>query len=134
MRVLIVEDEILIAMAVEGIVADAGHVCVGIAADSSAARAMARSADLALVDLNLRDGATGQELGVMLAERHGVTVVFMTADPQDLDHRLVGPIGVLPKPVSPLELRQLLDYVASRRAAAAPVEPPVRLTLFPKAA
>ncbi|MGN6550169.1 MAG: response regulator [Pararhizobium sp.] len=134
MRVLIVEDEILIAMEVESILSNAGHICIGIAADSAAARAMARSADLVLVDLNLRDGATGQDLGISLADKHGLKVVFMTADPQELRDGIDGPIGVLPKPVSEPELLQLLDYVESRTATRGAVEPPMRMTLFHQAA
>ncbi|MGE0725779.1 MAG: response regulator, partial [Alphaproteobacteria bacterium] len=59
-RILIVEDEILVAMELEYILREAGHDVAGIAADtSSVGRLAAPDIDLALVDLNLRDGVTG---------------------------------------------------------------------------
>ena len=57
-KVLVVEDEIFVAVEIENVVAELGHRPVGIAADSKSALAMAAEAEVALVDLNLRDGRT----------------------------------------------------------------------------
>ena len=62
-RVLVVEDEILVAMEIENIVEDMGHRPIGVAQDSKRARELAKDAELAFVDLNLVDGPTGIELG-----------------------------------------------------------------------
>jgi CheY-like chemotaxis protein len=80
-KILVVEDEIFVATEIEYLVAELGHSPIGIAADKNAAFNLAPFADIALVDLNLRDGPTGTEIGRTLAEQHGVTVLFMTAKP-----------------------------------------------------
>src|SRR5687767_8883862 len=99
LNILVVEDEIFIAVEIESVVAEMGHHPAGIAADSATALGLAPRADIALVDLNLRDGATGRRLGRTLAEDHGVTVLFMTANPSQLGAGVPGTLGVLPKPV-----------------------------------
>ena len=83
-RILIVEDEMLVAMDLESILADSGFEPVGIAADlTTAEEYFDQSIDLALVDLNLRDGLTGPQIGKLLGAR-GVTVLFLTANPRTL--------------------------------------------------
>lgn len=128
-RVLVVEDEIFVATEIEHVVGDMGYEPVGIAADQRSALALAGSADVALVDLNLKDGPTGVEIGRILAQTHGVTVLFMTANPSQLGDGVRGTIGVLAKPVSDSDLREALAYaIAHRKAAKATA--PRRLTLF----
>jgi CheY-like chemotaxis protein len=128
-RVLVVEDEILVAMEIEHIVEDMGHLPIGVAQDSKRARELAQQAELAFVDLNLVDGPTGIELGRDLA-RSGVTVLFMTANPAQLGDGVPGAIGVLPKPVNDQDLKQALIYCVAVRRQTGPVTPPGRLRLF----
>ncbi|MET3893717.1 CheY-like chemotaxis protein [Bosea sp. OAE506] len=129
-KVLIVEDEVLIAMETEAIVEDLGHYPVGIAATSQEALALAAAEepDVALVDVNLADGPTGPEVGARLAEL-GIAVVFITANPRMLQNRIENAIGVFDKPVADRDLAELLEYVTSR-AAGRPAAPPSRLTVF----
>lgn len=131
-RVLIVEDEILVAIEIESVLGDMGLEPVGIAADSKAARRFADKAEIALVDINLRDGATGPQIGRELAE-DGITVIFMTANPEQLGDGIPGTLGVLPKPVADFELRQALGFALAHRAMQK-VPAPRRLQLFENAA
>jgi DNA-binding response OmpR family regulator len=131
-RILIVEDEIFVATEIEHVVAELGYISVGIAGDQRSALAMGDRADVALVDLNLRDGPTGIEIGRILAERHGVTVLFMTANPSQLGEGVPGTIGVMPKPVTDWDLRHAVEYAVARHLATE-AEPPRRLQLFPPA-
>jgi DNA-binding response OmpR family regulator len=128
-RILIVEDEIIVATEIEYVVADMGHEAVGIAADQKSALAHASDTDIALVDLNLRDGPTGASIGKILAQTHGVTVVFMTANPTQLGDGIPGTVGVLPKPATERDLRDVVDFAVARRVAAE-AKPPRRLRLF----
>src|SRR5690606_38812722 len=82
-NVLVVEDEIFVAIEIESVVQDLGHRPVGIAADSRRALELAKDAELAFVDLNLVDGPTGIDLGRRLAG-DGLTVLYMTANPSQL--------------------------------------------------
>ena len=61
MKILVVEDNALIAMEHEMLIEDLGHDCVAIASNSVRALEAARTEapDLALVDLGLADGWTG---------------------------------------------------------------------------
>jgi CheY-like chemotaxis protein len=127
-KVLVVEDEIFVAIEIEHVVAEMGLTPIGIAADERSALALAEEADVALVDLNLQDGPTGARIGRKLAQ-HGVTVVFMTANPSQLGDGVPGTVGVLPKPVTDRDLRATVAYAVARREAAE-AAPPARLKLF----
>jgi DNA-binding response OmpR family regulator len=128
-RVLIVEDEFIVATEIEYVVSDMGHDPIGIAADQKTALSYASTADIALVDLNLRDGPSGATIGKILAQTHGVTVVFMTANPTQLGNGVPGTIGVLPKPASERDLRDVVEFAIARRVEAE-AKPPRRLRLF----
>ncbi|SMQ61414.1 CheY chemotaxis protein or a CheY-like REC (receiver) domain [Devosia lucknowensis] len=128
-RVLIVEDEYIVATEIEDLVSDMGHEPVGIAGDQRSALALASQCDIALVDLNLRDGPTGQTIGRILAQTHGVTVVFITANPSQLGDGVPGTVGVLPKPATERDLRETVEFAVAKRIAA-DAQPPRRLRLF----
>lgn len=128
-RVLVVEDEILVATEIEHVIEDMGLIPIGIAQDQRSALTLASQADIALVDLNLRDGPSGIGIGRILAQTHGVTVVFMTANPSQLGDGVPGTVGVLSKPATERDLRAAVNYAVARRQAAE-AEPPARLHLF----
>lgn len=128
-RILVVEDEIFVAAEIEHVIEEMGFVPIGIAPDERSALALAAHTDVALVDLNLQDGPTGVSIGRILAQTHGVTVLFMTANPSQLGDGVPGTVGVLPKPVTDRELRAAVAYAVARRDAAE-ATPPQRLKLF----
>ena len=134
-RILIVEDEILVALEVEAVLEDVGYQVVGIAPDlQSAMRLADQPVDLALVDLNLRDGMTGPEIGRRLCERRGIAVLFVTANPRCLGDGIAGAIGVVTKPANETAMRAAVDYAlrCMRHDAVGP--PPAALRLFAQAA
>ncbi len=128
-RILIVEDEIIAATEIEYVVEEMGHDPMAIASDQKSALAHASQADIALVDLNLRDGPTGIRIGEILAQTHGVTVVFLTANPAQLGDGVPGTIGVMPKPATDRDIRETVEFAVARRIAA-DAKPPRRLKLF----
>lgn len=80
-RILIVEDDFLIADATRRVLESAGHTVVGEAPDAARARALARGGpfDLAVVDMKLADGGDGMALAGELAAAHGCRIVVATA-------------------------------------------------------
>lgn len=131
-RILIIEDEALVAMELRFVLEDLGHEVVGTAADAHTARDLVQQADvdLALVDIHLSDGPTGIELGRELGQQKGVTVLFMTANPGMLREGVAGTIGVLSKPTDEQAVQSAVDY-ALRRRAGRPIEyAPPQLQLF----
>ena len=130
-KILIVEDEFLIAMEMEEVVRDLGHVCVGVADNLDGALAIANSEiDVALVDVNLADGATGPIIGEKLANDFGMDVVFITANPHQLGDGVKGTLGAVEKPVDLAVLSEVLDYVLTAKRGEAPISPPKKLKLF----
>jgi CheY-like chemotaxis protein len=131
-KILVVEDEIFVAIEIEQVIQEMGLTPIGIAADEGSALSLAEQADVALVDLNLQDGPTGIRIGRKLAQR-GVTVVFMTANPSQLGEGVPGTVGVLPKPVTDRDLRATVAYAVARHEAG-DAAPPARLMLFERGA
>lgn len=132
-NILVVEDEFFLATVVEDIVTEMGHRPVGIAADRKSAMALADKAEIALVDLNLRDGPTGREIGKSLADEFGISVLYVTANPEELGEGVPGTVGVLSKPVMDDELKQAVDFVIAQRGPRAGknlTRAPARLRLF----
>ncbi|NLS03900.1 response regulator [Rhizobium sp. P32RR-XVIII] len=114
-RVLIVEDEFLIALDLEATVHSMGMEVTGFAANKDQALRYAPTADIAFVDVNLSDGATGPEIGRRLAEDYGIAVVFMTANPEMVAGGVKGTLGVVSKPVMPSVVEQSLKYAVAHR-------------------
>ena len=128
-RVLIVEDEMIVALELEMILEDLGYESVGIAADlDAAARYFEEEIDLALVDLNLRDGLTGPQIGAKLGAS-GVTVLFVTANPNLLGMGIAGAIGVITKPTDERMVKSAVEYALNVRQGRT-VSPPPFLRLF----
>lgn len=96
---LIIEDEIFVALDLERILTDGGYTVAGIAADSEQALSAAPNCAFALVDVNLRDGATGPAIARRIADEHGVKVIFVTANPSQIGDG-GGALGYVRKPFS----------------------------------
>lgn len=131
-RILVIEDEALVAMELRFVLEDLGHVVVGTAPDATTARRLVEETevDLALVDIHLSDGPTGIELGRELGQKLGVTVLFMTANPGMVRNGVAGTVGVLSKPTDELAVQTAVNYALGRRAGR-PVEyAPPELRLF----
>ena len=113
LRILIVEDEILIALELESLLQDLGHDVVGMAASSGQALSLGQELepDLAFVDIHLADGPTGVDVARHLAAQHQVTVLFMTANTKRIPEDFAGAWGVIAKPYTERGVREALGYV-----------------------
>ena len=123
-RVLIVEDEIFTALDLEEALVEAGYQVAGIACDREEAVALGSHADVALVDINLRDGPTGVLIGGDLAGQFGVQVLFLTANATAVAASAAGALGCLEKPCMTAAVCAAVNYAATRR------DPPQSLRLF----
>jgi len=86
-KVLIIEDEAIIAMDLEGIVSAMGHTVTGVARTRDGAVNLGKSKvpDLILADIQLADGSSGIDAVKLLLEEHGERpVIFITAFPERL--------------------------------------------------
>jgi CheY-like chemotaxis protein/DNA-directed RNA polymerase specialized sigma24 family protein len=103
-NVLIIEDEPLIAMDLEGIMEQLGHKVVGVARTHGEAIALAQGRKLGLIlaDIQLADGSSGLEAVNELLRSVQAPVIFITAFPERL---LTGeraePTYLITKPFQP---------------------------------
>ncbi len=126
--ILIVEDEIFVAMDIERILADAGYHVTAIAADADEALALGEKVDLAFVDVNLRDGPTGPKIAAELAARYGTKVVYVTANPAQIEPKAATAIGYVRKPFRDEAIVAAARLAAGDGAAALPL--PAGVSLF----
>lgn len=112
MRLLIVEDDPLLAMASGLVLADAGHRIVGVADKGRDALEFASSTpvDLILADLQLGDQTGGVAIAREAQARCGTAALLLTADPKLAREGRRWALGCLQKPYTPQEL---IDAVAA---------------------
>ncbi|WP_235297973.1 response regulator transcription factor [Portibacter marinus] len=120
-KVLIVEDEALIAMDLEMIMESMGHHVVGITGNGDEALDMIanRQPDLILLDVNIQGQKDGIELAEIIKDRSKKPFIFITsyADKSTLDrakHTL--PYGYILKPFSEQELKATVEIALFRYA------------------
>ena len=110
MKILYIEDNPIIALHIQQMVEDLGHVFVGPLDSFLQLKENFDSLEVdgALVDIDLADGHTGPKAAAWLNER-GVPSIFVTGQKAVADqHRHVS-LGVLEKPVSEEALLDKLD-------------------------
>lgn len=113
-RILIIEDEPIIAMDIEMIVRDLGHEVVAVATThrEAVADAQAHQPGLVLADIQLADNSSGIEAVQEILSETKVPVIFITAFPERL---LTGdrpePAFLLTKPYQPATLRAAISQV-----------------------
>jgi len=132
LKVMIVEDEMLLAMELESEVEALGHEIVGIASSSTEAAELLSGAnpDFAFVDIHLMDGPTGIEVGKALAAR-GVSYVFVSGNIKKIPEDFAGAIGAIEKPYTVDGMRNALEYLSAVIAGDKNIAPPASLMLAP---
>ena len=112
-KVMIIEDEAIIALDLEGIVAEMGHKVTGVAPTEKAALRLfgEERPDLILSDIQLADGSSGIDaVNEILSGAVDVPVIFITAFPERL---LTGerpePAFVINKPYTEEQVRSAVS-------------------------
>lgn len=120
-RLLLVEDDFLILMEMERVLADAAFVVVGIASSADEAVHMAREErpDLAVMDIRLIGKRDGVDAAIEIFKETGIRCLFASAH-NDADTRqranAAQPLGWLPKPYSPEALVQAVRVALEQLA------------------
>jgi DNA-binding NtrC family response regulator len=118
-RILVVEDEAVVALDVERRLRRLGYQVVGTADSYASAVAQAAEVrpDLVLMDIALRDGADGIAAAERLRAELAVPVVFVTAfaDAETLERaKRVSPHGYIVKPFDERDLRAAIEIALYR--------------------
>jgi PAS domain S-box-containing protein len=113
-RVLIVEDESLVALDLAHTLTDLGFDVVDTVATGDQALRVAseRAPDMALVDIRIQGEQDGIETAALLRSRFQVPVVYLTAHAEErtLERAIpTEPYGYLLKPFNPTELKSVLE-------------------------
>ncbi|MDY8110226.1 response regulator [Fulvimarina sp. 2208YS6-2-32] len=118
LRILIVEDELLLAMDLEDILLEAGYVVAGHATDMKQAIALAEGSgsriDVAIMDVNLARGSNGVETAGVLRRRWNIPSLFLSGNLDERTRALASewaPIGFVGKPFSEREVLKALSCV-----------------------
>lgn len=115
--IMIVEDEMLLALDLENILLAAGHTVAGQASDMSEALNLAERCDgridIAIMDVNLARGSNGVETAAALRQQWNIPSLFVSGNLDEKTRALAlewKPIGFVGKPYSE---REVLAAIAS---------------------
>ncbi len=126
MLVLVVEDEALVAFAIEWALKVAGHHVLGPTDSVEHAIKLCedRRPDVALIDLNLRDGGDGAEVARYLKQRYDVPVFLLTAQAAQARAEQHAVWGLIKKPYDTSSLPDLIRFVGDVLKGRKPEAPP----------
>jgi DNA-binding response OmpR family regulator len=134
LKVLIVEDDLMIADMVKSALIDFGFDVCGIARTVPEAIAIARrdTPDLALIDVALAAGGVGTEIAAQLSDLKNLGILYATDDPAKLAG--AGGHAHLAKPYREVDLVRALEIVAEIVATGTSAPPfPRGFTVLKKA-
>lgn len=119
-KLVIVEDEAILALDLERFLRSAGYDVRGVAADAESAVSLVEheKPDLVLMDIHLQGPQDGVATALELRQRFGVPVVYLTAhgDPRTIDRaRSTEPMGYLLKPFKKPDLENVVNIALARR-------------------
>jgi DNA-binding response OmpR family regulator len=127
-RILIVEDEPLVAFDNEHFLRDAGYEIVAtVDTVAEAVSAIGEEVDLVLADVKLSDGGSGQDVA-RAAQEKGVPLIFVTGSSPDDVRGLA--IGLLSKPYSQRDLLAAIETVDAALSGRPVKRMPRSFTLF----
>lgn len=113
-KILIVEDESIIALNIKEILIDFGYDITGIAPNSEKALRLitTKTPDLILMDITLKDREDGIELAEQISKLISVPIVFLTANDKNktIDRAIdIKPYGYVLKPFKAIELKTAIE-------------------------
>ena len=115
MQVLIVEDEMLLAMDMEAMVEDSGHRVLAEAASLQDVEALPEDLNpqLAFVDIHLAHNSNGLDVSRFIRKRWpDALIVFVTANVSKIPVDFCGAHGVISKPFSHSGVVNAIKYLA----------------------
>jgi two-component system cell cycle sensor histidine kinase/response regulator CckA len=116
-RVLLVEDEGLIAHDISRRLEALGHEIIGPASTAEEALVLAPGAEIALMDIRIDGQRDGIDAALEIRARHHLPIIFLTAhaDRATLDRaKLAGPFGYIVKPLGPASLQTGIEMAITK--------------------
>src|SRR5512142_1953087 len=121
-RILVVEDETIVAMDIERGLRTAGYEVVGTTGSGEEAIRLAEQQrpDLVLMDIRLQGAMDGIDAGKTIRQRFHIPIVFLTAHADAATvarAKMAEPFGYLLKPFEDPELHTAIEIALHKRAA-----------------
>ncbi len=115
-RILVVEDDFLVAMEVEAALMEAGFTIAGVAAtaEEAIAVAVAERPALILMDVRLASARDGIDAAIELFRDHNIRCIFATAHADQASRRraaAANPLGWLQKPYRTDSLIEMITVI-----------------------
>jgi CheY-like chemotaxis protein len=125
-RILIVEDEFLVALGVSGLIEEMGHAVCGVAGSVAEALELSRAhqPDLVLMDVNLQEGGSGIDAAHQLRAFERPPLVLFVTSYVDSDTRRrmeeAAPYGIVQKPFQEAHLQRTVEQALSTAGGSEP--------------
>jgi PAS domain S-box-containing protein len=112
--ILIVEDEIILAMDLQRTLIELGYDAYAIASSAELAMKYAdeRRPDLVMMDIRIKGQIDGIQTAIMLKKRFSTAIIYLTAHSDEVmveRAKETEPYGYMLKPVNPVELRTTVE-------------------------
>ncbi|NOG74247.1 response regulator [Roseicella sp. DB1501] len=132
MRILIVEDEALIAIMLSDSLEDGGHEVIGLAATAAEAveYCEARLPDLVILDVNLSGGSNGVDLAHELTGRWSLPIIFASGQIMEVRQARDVALGYIHKPYQPETVLQSIEVTRDVMDGRTPAVVPAGFELF----
>jgi two-component system, response regulator PdtaR len=132
MRILVVEDEALIALELIDSLQCEGHEVVGPATTMAEALALCEMGppELALLDIGLQDGSSGVDVARTIFERWGVLSIFASGQIMEARQARDIALGYIGKPYMPETVLRSIEVVREIMSGGKPTSVPVGFELF----
>lgn len=120
LRILIVEDESIVARDIQGMLFRLGYGLSPIASRGKEAieKALERQPDIILMDIRLKENMDGIETAKKIREHFSIPIIYMSAlsDEESMKQaRKAEPFFFIPKPIEEDELQTVIDKVHALR-------------------
>jgi CheY-like chemotaxis protein len=111
-KILIVEDEIIPAMALEsGLITAGFQTVLALSGDEAILRIESDKPDLVVIDINLHANVDGIETARWIKDRFGIPLIFITGYSDTAIRRKADEVGYLGYLVKPIETESILVII-----------------------
>jgi DNA-binding LytR/AlgR family response regulator len=123
LRILIVEDEMVIGANISLQISNFGYEVTGIVPRGEEALMHVREnqPDIVLLDINLKGNIDGIQTAEMMQKEHDIPVIYLTANADDAHFnraKATHPYAFISKPYKSLDLKRAIELTASRLQSA----------------
>lgn len=136
-KILIVEDEMIVAQDMREFLSEQGFAIVGIATSAEKCFQLLEQSptDVVLMDIRIKGNMTGIEAAIAIKENHAIPVIFITANNQDatLSEALKAhPAAIISKPFHLCDIKSAIQIALNKKEYRTPTNDDSSLPFFVK--